>query len=74
MKPISSRRIGGFGPNWRSSGGVKDALVAVAGCRAVAAKAKELGAPIKRAEYAEGDRLSVAVMSIPDIFKWLAGN
>src|SRR4029077_15681623 len=48
--------------------GVKDALVAVAGCRAVAAKAKELGAPVKYAEYAEGDHLSVAVMSIPDIF------
>jgi predicted esterase len=51
--------------------GVKDALVAVAGCRTVAEKAKELGAPIKYAEYADGDHLSVAVMSVPDIFNWL---
>lgn len=51
--------------------GVKDALVSVAGCRTVAEKAKALNAPIKYAEYAEGDHLSVAVMSIPDIFDWL---
>jgi alpha-beta hydrolase superfamily lysophospholipase len=51
--------------------GVKDALVPVGGCRAVAEKAKALGAPVKYAEYAQGDHLSVAVMSIPDIFTWL---
>jgi len=51
--------------------GVKDALVAVAGCRTAAAKAKELNLPVKYAEYADGDHLSVAVMSIPDIFNWL---
>ncbi|MBZ5602378.1 MAG: alpha/beta fold hydrolase [Acidobacteriia bacterium] len=49
--------------------GVKDALVAVAGCRAVAEKAKSM--PVKYSEYANGDHLSVAVMSIPDIFNWL---
>ena len=51
--------------------GVKDALVLVAGCRTVAEKAKELGVALKYAEYADGDHLSVAVMSIPDIFTWL---
>jgi predicted esterase len=51
--------------------GVKDALVPVAGCRAVAAKAKELNAPVKYSEYPDGDHLSVAVMSVPDIFNWL---
>jgi predicted esterase len=51
--------------------GVKDALVPVAGCRAVAAKAKELNAPVKYNEYPDGDHLSVAVMGIPDIFNWL---
>ena len=51
--------------------GVKDALVPVAGCRTVAEKAKELGAPVKYAEYADGDHLSVAVMSVPGIFEWL---
>jgi poly(3-hydroxybutyrate) depolymerase len=51
--------------------GVKDALVPVAGCRAIAEKAKALNAPVKYAEYAEGDHLSVAVISIPDIFDWL---
>jgi predicted esterase len=51
--------------------GVKDALVPVAGCRAVAAKAKELSAPVKYSEYPEGDHLSVAVMAVPDIFNWL---
>jgi poly(3-hydroxybutyrate) depolymerase len=51
--------------------GAKDALVPVAGCRAVAAKAKELNAPVKYSEYADGDHLTVAVMAVPDIFKWL---
>ena len=51
--------------------GVKDALVPVAGCRAIAEKAKALNAPVKYSEYADGDHLSVAVMSIPDIFDWL---
>jgi len=51
--------------------GVKDALVAVAGCREVAEKAKALNAPVKYAEYPQGDHLSVAVMSVPDIFNWL---
>ena len=51
--------------------GAKDALVPVAGCRSVAAKAKELNAPVKYSEYAEGDHLSVAVMAVPDIFNWL---
>lgn len=51
--------------------GVKDALVGVAGCRTVAEKAKELNLPLKYAEYPDGDHLSVAVMSIPDIFNWL---
>lgn len=51
--------------------GVKDALVAVAGCRAVAEKAKALNLPLKYAEYPDGDHLTVAVMSIPDIFNWL---
>jgi len=51
--------------------GVKDALVAVAGCRAVADQAKTLNLPLKYAEYPEGDHLTVAVMSIPDIFNWL---
>ena len=51
--------------------GVKDALVPVAGCRTAATKSKELNLPVKYAEYAEGDHLSVAVMSIPDIFNWL---
>ena len=51
--------------------GVKDALVPVAGCRSVAAKAKELNAPVKYSEYPDGDHLSVAVMAVPDIFNWL---
>jgi poly(3-hydroxybutyrate) depolymerase len=51
--------------------GVKDALVAVAGCRTVADRAKALSAPLKYAEYADADHLSVAVISIPDIFDWL---
>jgi predicted esterase len=51
--------------------GVKDALVPVAGCRAVAAKAKELNAPVKYSEYPDSDHLSVAVIAVPDIFNWL---
>ena len=51
--------------------GVKDALVPVAGCRAVAAKAKELNSPVKYSEYADEDHLSVAVKAVPDIFNWL---
>lgn len=51
--------------------GEKDALVPVAGCRAVAAKAKELNAPLKFSEYAGADHLSVAVVAVPDIFDWL---
>jgi poly(3-hydroxybutyrate) depolymerase len=51
--------------------GVKDALIPVAGCRAIAEKAKAFNLPVKYAEYADGDHLSVAVMSILDIFNWL---
>jgi predicted esterase len=52
--------------------GVKDALVTVASCRAVADKAKEMNSPLlKYSEYANGDHLSVAVMAVPDIFNWL---
>jgi predicted esterase len=51
--------------------GVKDALVAVAGCRTLAEKAKALDAPVKYSEYPNEDHLSVAVVSIPDIFDWL---
>jgi len=51
--------------------GAKDALVPVAGCRTVAEKAKALNAPVKYAEYPNGDHLSVAVMAVPDIFNWL---
>jgi predicted esterase len=51
--------------------GVKDALIAVASCRGVAEKAKELNVPLKYSEYADGDHLSVAVMAVPDIFTWL---
>jgi poly(3-hydroxybutyrate) depolymerase len=51
--------------------GVKDALVAVAGCRTVADRAKGLSAPLKYSEYADADHLSVAVISVPDIFDWL---
>jgi poly(3-hydroxybutyrate) depolymerase len=51
--------------------GVKDALVTVDGCRSVAKKADEIHAPVQYKEYADGDHLTVAVMSIPDIFKWL---
>jgi predicted esterase len=51
--------------------GAKDALVAVAGCRTAAEKAKALELPVTYAEYPEADHLSVAVISIPDIFKWL---
>lgn len=51
--------------------GVKDALVAVAGCRTVAEKAKALDYPVKYAEYPDADHLSVAVISVPDIFDWL---
>jgi predicted esterase len=51
--------------------GVNDALVPVVGCRAVAAKAKELNAPVKYSEYPGADHLSVAVTAIPDIFNWL---
>lgn len=51
--------------------GEKDALIPVASCRAVAAKAKELSVPLKYSEYAAGDHLSVAVMAVPDIFIWL---
>ena len=54
--------------------GVKDALVAVAGCRTLAEKAKALDLPVRYAEYANGDHLSVAVMSVPDIFDWLDGR
>ena len=51
--------------------GDKDALVAVAGCRTAAEKAKAMSAPLKYAEYAGADHLSVAVVSVPDIFDWL---
>lgn len=51
--------------------GVNDALVPVAGCRAVAARAKELNAPVSYHEYPGADHLSVAVMAVPDIFTWL---
>jgi predicted esterase len=51
--------------------GVKDALVAVAGCRSIADKAKDLNAPVTYKEYPDGDHLSVAVMSVPSIFDWL---
>jgi predicted esterase len=51
--------------------GVNDALVPVAGCRAVSEKAKELNAPVKYSEYPGADHLSVAVTAIPDIFNWL---
>jgi poly(3-hydroxybutyrate) depolymerase len=51
--------------------GEKDALVAVAGCREVAEKAKAAGAPVHYAEYAAGDHLSVVAMAAPDIFTWL---
>jgi poly(3-hydroxybutyrate) depolymerase len=51
--------------------GEKDALVAVAGCREVAEKAKAAGAPIHYAEYAAGDHLSVVAMAASDIFTWL---
>jgi hypothetical protein len=51
--------------------GDKDALVAVAGCRTAADKAKEMSAPLKYSEYAGADHLSVAVISVPDIFDWL---
>jgi predicted esterase len=48
--------------------GVKDALVPVAGCRAVADKTKELGYDVKYLEYPDGDHISVAVSSVKDIF------
>jgi predicted esterase len=48
--------------------GVKDALVPVAGCRAVAEKTKDLGYDVKYLEYADGDHISVAISSIKDIF------
>jgi len=51
--------------------GVKDALVAVAGCREVAARAKAIGAPLDYREYDAGDHLSVVPMAVPDIFAWL---
>lgn len=50
--------------------GVKDALVPVAGCRETAEKTKALGYEVKYLEYANGDHLTVAVMSIPDVFDW----
>jgi hypothetical protein len=43
----------------------------VAGCRTVAEKAKALDYPVKYAEYPDADHLSVAVISVPDIFDWL---
>jgi len=48
--------------------GVKDALVPVAGCRAVAQKTKELGYDVKYLEYPQGDHISVAITSVKDIF------
>jgi predicted esterase len=48
--------------------GVKDALVPVAGCRAVAEKTKEMGYDVKYLEYSDGDHISVAVSSVKDIF------
>ena len=51
--------------------GVKDALVAVAGCRTVAEKAKSLDAPLTYKEYPDGDHLSVVPMAVPDIYNWL---
>ena len=51
--------------------GEKDALVAVAGCREVADKAKAANAPVTYKEYAAGDHLSVVAMAAPDIFSWL---
>jgi poly(3-hydroxybutyrate) depolymerase len=51
--------------------GEKDALVAVAGCRDVAEKSKAAGAPVRYAEYAAGDHLSVVAMAAPDVFTWL---
>ncbi len=51
--------------------GESDALVPAPGCRVVAEKAKELKAPVTYKEYPGADHLSVAVVSVPDIFTWL---
>ena len=50
--------------------GVKDALVPVQGCRAAAEQTRKSGWEVKYAEYPGGDHLSVAVMSIPEVFQW----
>ena len=50
--------------------GAKDVSFPVADCRAIAGKVKALGYPVKYAEYPEGDHMSVAILSISDIFQW----
>jgi predicted esterase len=77
LAPIAGSRMSSLFETTLTSGpkipliivaGVKDALVPVAGCRAVAQKAKELGYDVKYLEYPEGDHISVAVTSVKDIF------
>ena len=51
--------------------GEKDALVPAAGCKEAAEKAKGLGYPVNYKEYPNQNHLSVAVVSVPDIFTWL---
>jgi predicted esterase len=50
--------------------GGKDALVPVEGCRQVADKLKSLSYDAKYLEFQNDDHLSVAVVSIKDIFDW----
>ncbi len=51
--------------------GEKDALVPAAGCKEMAEEAKSLDYPVTYKQYPNQDHLSVAVVSIPDIFAWL---
>lgn len=77
LAPIAGSRMSGLLETALKAGpkipliivaGVKDALVPVAGCRAAAQKAKELGYDVKYLEYPDGDHISVAVSSVKDIF------
>ncbi|HME07859.1 MAG TPA: hypothetical protein VKG25_12460 [Bryobacteraceae bacterium] len=51
--------------------GEKDALVPAAGCKEMADEAKSLDYPVTYKQYPNQDHLTVAVVSIPDIFTWL---
>ncbi|HXY37532.1 MAG TPA: PHB depolymerase family esterase [Planctomycetaceae bacterium] len=83
LAPIAGSRMSGLLESALKSGpkiplmivaGAKDALVPVAGCRAAAKKAKELGYDVKYLEYPDGDHISVAISSVKDIFDFFEAH